>query len=133
MGRLSYWFYIYRMRWRAGLILLTILSCNKDEMDQVESFSAKLVKQGICMNYVIQVLDSDFDSYLLELNWTNEFSDISYNNVFALESVCDFPDSIKEGDSFRFRIDREKENLCAVCLAYTAAPRKFVSITVIKN
>jgi hypothetical protein len=54
------------MRWRAGLILLTILSCNKDEMDQVESFSAKLVKQGICMNYVIQVNDIDFPQDLIE-------------------------------------------------------------------
>ncbi len=66
MGRLSYWFYIYRMRCRAGLILLTILSCNKDEMDQVESFSAKLVKQGMCMNYVIQVNDIDFPQDLIE-------------------------------------------------------------------
>lgn len=133
MGRLSYWFYIYRMRWRVGLILLTILSCNKDEMDQVESFSAKLVKQGICMNYVIQVNDIDFPQDLIEKEWTDEFSKVKYENVFALESVCDFPDSIKEGDSFRFRIDREKENLCAVCLAYTPVPRKSVSITVIKN
>ena len=70
---------------------------------------------------------------LSQKEWTDEFSKVKYENVFALESVCDFPDSIKEGDSFRFRIDREKENLCAVCLAYTAVPRKFVSITVIKN
>ncbi|MDB2521357.1 hypothetical protein N9X09_03950 [Flavobacteriaceae bacterium] len=120
------------MRRNVLLIFLSILSCNKDELDQVESFSATLVKQGICMNYVVQVNDIDFPQDLIEKEWTDEFSEMKYENVFALESVCDFPETIKEGDSFRFRIDQEKENLCAVCLAYTPVPKKSISITVVK-
>jgi hypothetical protein len=113
--------------------LLFLLSCSKNNPDsELEiSYKGKLVVKGICMNYVIQVLDSDFDSSLIELNWTNEFSDISYTNVFALGSVCDFPEDIDEGDEFNFIIDNSKDNNCAVCLAYSPTPNKYLSITVL--
>tara|TARA_B100000678_G_scaffold241961_1_gene213100 strand:+ start:62 stop:433 length:372 start_codon:yes stop_codon:yes gene_type:complete len=113
--------------------LLFILSCSKNNSDSEleSSYKGKLVVKGICMNYVIQVLDSDFDSSLIELNWTNEFSDISYTNVFALGSVCDFPEDIDEGDEFNFIIDNSKDNNCAVCLAYSPTPNKYLSITVL--
>lgn len=125
--------YVCPMRKGIFLTLLIILSCNKDEVDEVQFFSGKLVKQGICMNYVIQVNDIDFPQDLIEKKWTDEFSEIGYENVFALESVCDFPESIKEGSSFRFKIDADKKNLCAVCLAFTPVPEKSVSITVLEN
>jgi len=113
--------------------LLFILSCSKNNSDSEleSSYKGKLVVKGICMNYVIQVLDSDFDSSLIELNWINEFSDISYTNVFALGSVCDFPEDIDEGDEFNFIIDNSKDNNCAVCLAYSPTPNKYLSITVL--
>ena len=66
------------------------------------------------MHYVIQVNDTDFPQELIEKNWTDEASGIEYENVFALrgngdtsESVCDFPEDIKEGDSFQFIIKKE--------------------------
>ena len=113
--------------------LLFLLSCSKNNSDtELESsYKGKLVVKGICMNYVIQVLDSNFDSSLIELNWTNEYSDISYTNVFALGSVCDFPEDIDEGDEFNFIIDNFKNNNCAVCLAYSPTPNKYLSITVL--
>jgi hypothetical protein len=113
--------------------LLFLLSCSKNNSDSEleSSYKGKLVVKGICMNYVIQVLDSNFDSSLIELNWTNEFSDISYTNVFALGSVCDFPEDIDEGDEFNFIIDNSKDNNCAVCLAYSPTPNKYLSITVL--
>ena len=113
--------------------LLFLLSCSKNNSDtELESsYKGKLVVKGICMNYVIQVLDSDFDSSLIELNWTNEFSGISFTNVFALGSVCDFPENIEEGDEFNFIIDNSKNNNCAVCLAYSPTPSKYLSITVL--
>ncbi len=113
--------------------LLFLLSCSKNSPDtELESsYKGKLVVKGICMNYVIQVLDSDFDSSLIELNWTNEFSGITFTNVFALGSVCDFPENIEEGDEFNFIIDNSKNNNCAVCLAYSPTPNKYLSITVL--
>ena len=123
------------------LILLTGLilafTCSKE--DNRENFTGKLVLKGICMNYVIQVNDDNFRRNMLEencnTNWINndgsdKFSEIEYQNVFALKSICDFPETIEEGDTFSFVIDDDKENLCPVCLAYSPVPRKSVSITV---
>jgi hypothetical protein len=118
---------------RLCFILLLVLGCNKDDTDESEIFLGKLVVKGICMNYVIQVNDDNFPINMLEENWTNEFSEIEYQNVFALKSFCDFPESIEEVDTFSFVIDDNKDILCAVCLAYSPVPRKSVSITVIEN
>ena len=112
------------------LILVMLLSCN-DDNDNINAFSGKLVKKGICMNYVIEVNESDFPQDMIEKKWTDESSNKEYKNVFRLESICDFPESIKENDSFNFVIDNDKENLCAVCYAYTPTPDKSVSITVL--
>ena len=35
------------------------------------------------MNYVIEVLSDNIDQSLIEKSWTNEFTDISYVNVFG--------------------------------------------------
>ena len=118
---------------RLCFILLLFLGCNKDDTDESEIFLGKLVVKGICMNYVIQVNDDNFPINMLEENWTNEFSEIEYQNVFALKSFCDFPENIEEVDTFSFVIDDNKDILCAVCLAYSPVPRKSVSITVIEN
>ena len=112
------------------LISVMLVSCN-DDNDGVNTFSGKLVKKGICMNYVIEVNDSDFPQDMIEEKWTDESSNREYKNVFRLESICDFPESIKENDSFNFVIDNDKENLCAVCYAYTPTPDKSVSISVL--
>ena len=111
---------------------MSLIGCNKESINQDKTFKGTLVKQGICLNYVIQVNDSDFPQELIEKSWTDEFSNIEYKNVFALESVCDFSEDITEGSSFEFIIDNKKENNCTVCLAYTPVPNKYISITVTK-
>ena len=86
----------------------------------------KLVIKGICMNYVIEVLGNNIDENLIEKSWTNEFTKISYENVFGLGSICDFPDDIDEGDEFSFSILEEKDQICANCKAYSPTPKKII-------
>ena len=114
------------------LVSIILFSCNDSVIIEPKSdtFLGKLVKKGICMNYVIQVNDSDFPQDLIEDKWTDESSNKKYNNVFALKSICDFPENIEENNSFSFVIDSEKENNCAVCYAYTPVPNKSINITV---
>lgn len=115
---------------------LVLFSCSKDSEEEAalnpgdDIFTGTLVKQGICLNYVIQVNDTDFPQELIEKSWTDEFSNIEYKNVFALGSVCDFSEEIKEGSSFEFIIDNKKDNNCTVCSAFTPVPNKYISITV---
>ena len=113
------------------LFILLSFSCSKEQEKDENFYLGKLVKQGICMNYVIEVEDPNFPTELIERSWIDEFSKIEYNNVFTLESVCDFPETINEGDSFKFILGNTNTDLCAVCEAYTPVPKKYLSISVV--
>ena len=83
------------------------------------------------MNYVIEVLNGDIDQKLIEDDWTNELTNVSYNNVFALGSYCNFPENIEEGDTFQFSIETDnRSQTCAVCEAYSPTPGKSLKIKV---
>ena len=104
--------------------------------NQISSFNlenlvkGKLAIKGICMNYVIEVLSNNVDQSLIEKSWTNEFTEISYENVFGLGSICDFPENIGEGDEFNFSIIEENDQICANCKAYSPTPKKKLFIKV---
>jgi len=114
----------------------TIFCINFCSENQISSYNlenlvrGKLVIKGICMNYVIQVLSDNVDGNLIEKSWTNEFTEISYKNVFGLGSICDFPKDIDEGDEFSFSILEEKDQICANCKAYSPTPKKKLFIEV---
>ena len=93
-------------------------------------FTGKLVKKGICMNYVIQVMDENFDKKIIEITWRDDSSKQDFQNVFTLGSVCDFPSDMSEGDLFNFSILDYYDKQCAVCLAYTPTPKKSINIIV---
>ena len=52
-------------------LFLLLTSCNDEGLN---TFKGKLVKKGICMNYVIEVNDSDFPQEILEKKWTDDSS-----------------------------------------------------------
>ena len=114
----------------------TVFCINFCSENQILSYNSanlvrgKLVIKGICMNYVIEVLGNNIDKNLIEKSWTNEFTKISYENVFGLGSICDFPDDIDEGDEFSFSILEEKDQICANCKAYSPTPKKKLFIKV---
>ena len=60
-------------------LFLLLTSCNDD--DGLNTFKGKLVKKGICMNYVIEVKDSDFPQEILEKKWTDGSSEKKYEKV----------------------------------------------------
>lgn len=113
---------------------LLIISCATPPTDKscgTDIFQGKLVVKGICLNYVIEVIDGNIDQTLIEKKWEHEFTKVIYNNVFALGSVCDFPETIREGDTFRFALATDPVlNDCAVCEAYSPTPDKKLNIKV---
>ena len=112
-------------------LIFIFFCCDKDTDKSVDleiCYSGKLVKKGICMNYVIEVLDPIPNKNLIEISWRDEFSNKEYKNVFTLGSVCDFPSHIMEGDIFNFSVLENYNQQCAVCLAYTPTPEKLLNI-----
>ena len=115
-------------------IFLLIISCNKSNDTSVTCFKGKLVLKGICMNYVIQIIEGDVDKSLYESSWQNPLSNTTYQNVFGLESICTFPSTINEGDEFYFSIPkRPVVQACAQCKAYSPIPNKKISIEICNN
>ena len=115
-------------------IFLLNISCNKSNDTSVTCFKGKLVLKGICMNYVIQIIEVDVDKSLYESSWQNPLSNTTYQNVFGLESICTFPSTINEGDEFYFSIPkRPVVQACAQCKAYSPIPNKKISIEICNN
>lgn len=113
------------------LLLPLLIHCKSAEKLNPSCYQGKLVLQGICMNYVIEAVNKDFDTSKVVVNWQNPATGKNYQHVFALASICSFPSNIKEGDSFTFKIiDPPKENTCAQCLAYSPTPTKKLFIEI---
>lgn len=84
-------------------------------------FKARLEIKGICMNYVIKVLEGDTSKLHIEQQWKDETDGKAYTNVFALGSRCSFPD-LAEGETFYFTVMQADDAHCNVCLAYRPVP-----------
>ena len=95
-------------------------------------YKARLEIKGICMNYVIKVLDGDITKLNIEKEWKDESDGKVYNNVFALGSRCSFPD-LAEGEEFYFVTTGIEDTNCNVCMAYRPVPPAKNNILVSKT
>lgn len=116
-----------------AIILLSLMNtkdgCHKSKNDT--AYKGRLEIKGMCMNYTIKLLAGNLDTSLIESKWTDENTNKSYTNVFALGSRCSFPASIEQDEEFLFTIDTTTVQNCSVCLAYYPTPSKHLSIKVI--
>jgi hypothetical protein len=104
--------------------------CKKQKSN---TYKGKLEIKALCMNYTISVLEGKTDTSMVVTSWTDETTNKTYTNVFALGSPCTFPASIKEGDEFYFTIDAAPDTKCAVCMAYYPTPPKKLAIKVVEK
>ena len=114
-------------------LFLSVIS-TKDgckEAKDNKAYKGRLEIKGMCMNYTIKLLAGNLDTSLIDSKWTDENTNKSYTNVFALGSRCSFPASIEQGEEFLFTIDSSTVQNCSVCLAYYPTPSKHLSIKVV--
>ncbi len=127
-----------------AIFLFLGLSCEKNEQLEDRSlkesdqfgncFKGKLVLKGICMNYVIQLIDGNIDTNRIHFKWINPMTKVEYKNVFALGSICTFPETIAEGQEFYFSIlDKPDTSVCVQCKAYSPVPDKMLHISICKT
>lgn len=116
------------------LVLLGLLSLSCSKLDaETDCIKGKLVINGICGNNTIQVLSGNIDANLIVKSWEDPETSKKYENVFALQSLCTFPSTLKEGDEFYFVIDNDpKGSDCPRCLAYRPVPPKGLMIRICK-
>lgn len=117
----------------AAVFTLFVSAENCSKTKEAPVYKGRLAVAGNCMNYTIELLEGNMDTNLYVADWTDEMSGQSYQNVFRLGSVCNFPATIKQGDEFYFDIDNTAPNDCAVCLAYYPTPAKSIPIKVVQR
>ena len=77
------------------------------------------------MNYVIELVEGSIEPSLIEKQWVNPITKTEYKNVFALGSICTFPENIAEGQEFYFSlVDKGTSVSCSQCQAYSPVPDK---------
>lgn len=107
------------------LLALSLQMCvTKPQTEQKGCFTGKLVKRGICGQRVIQLVSESMDGIAFAANWTDSLSGKQYEKVFAVANSCDFPVSLKEGDTFNFRLTTTPTSDCIQCYAYTPVPEE---------
>jgi hypothetical protein len=118
----------------SGIFLLTI-SAEKcgNKKASAGVYKGKLEIKAICMNYTLTVIDGNIDTSLVVGSWTDETTNKTYKNAFALGDPCTFPSAIKQGDEFYFTIDTAKRGNCAVCMAYYPTPQKKLMIKIVEK
>lgn len=112
--------------------LLTAATCNKTASSSTQCFKGRLEIKGICMNYVIKVLEGDIKALNMDSSWTDESDGKVYRNVFALGNKCNFPD-LKEGEEFYFTVTSTAAEDCNVCMAFRPVPATKNNIIVSKT
>jgi len=118
----------------SAIFLLTISAekCNeKKDAGGAGVYKGRLEIKAICMNYTVKLLEGTLDTSQIVSNWTDETTNKSYTNVFALRNPCNFPATIKQGDEFYFMIDTAAAAPCAVCMAYYPIPGKKLPIKIV--
>lgn len=136
------------MKWFVIVALFALTTC-EDELlpyfdpaancEEGPVYAGRLALKGICMNYVItlegEVPEGWIENNYIDPSWTHPYSEVVYTNSFRLGSVCDFPESIKEGDLFYFTASVEpfNEQQCAVCEAYSPTPQPTLFLNVCEN
>lgn len=112
-----------------ALWLLNFIGCQKTERGPIHQ--GRVEDIGICDNYTLRVLNGGLDTTQVVSSWTNPTTNITYTDAFALENPCDFPDALRVGDTFSFRIVSRASN-CVRCLAYYPTPPKMLTIQVVE-
>ena len=118
----------------SAIAILTISESDcSSKKRTIGKYKARLEIKAICSNYTIKLLEGHIDTSKISAKWTDEMTNKSYTDVFALANPCNFPDSIKQGTEFYFYIDTSFKKECIKCLAYYPTPPKKLPIRVISK
>ena len=94
-----------------------------------ERLVGKLVVNGACDNYAVQLISGNIDPTKIVASWPD--GDTTYTNVFSVNNRCDFGGyGLKLGDKFSFLLnDTVIVQNCMVCDIYVNVPNIYNTVT----
>jgi hypothetical protein len=106
-------------------ICLFSIQCKKSVLtDPV--LTGKLIVNGPCLHYAIQLEKGNIDTANIVASWYNRGNDSTYTNVFTVSNYCTFGNyGLQKGDVFTFQIDSNPSaQNCFNCMIVVAVPPK---------
>ena len=104
---------------------LCCIQCKKAVLTG-EVLTGKLIINGPCEHYVIQLQKGIIDTANIESTWYDIDNGNTYSNVFTVTNLCTFGNKrLQKGDVFTFQIDpNSPAQNCPICYIYVATPSK---------
>lgn len=110
------------------LFLFSTLCCVQCKKAILPSsvLTGKLIINGPCEHYVIQLQKGKIDTSNIESSWYDSDNDSTYSNVFTVANYCSFGSfGLQKGDVFTFQIDNNQPpQECPICQIFVATPSK---------
>jgi len=96
-----------------------------------DHLTGKLVINGACGQYVVQVVSGSIDPKRIASSWTDTFSHITYTNVFRVANSCTFGgEGVAKDQLFTFTIpDPGPVQDCFLCQIYVPTPPVSTPVT----
>lgn len=110
------------------LLLLAIslftIECKKNSPVSAATYTGRLVINGPCSHYVIQLVKGNFDTTKLVTSWYDRDNDSTYSNVFTVSNYCNFGTyRLQQGDVFTFQLEPSvPPQTCPICLLFVSVP-----------
>jgi hypothetical protein len=115
-------------------ICILAIQCKKSSTPGTV-LTGKLIVNGPCLHYVIQLEKGNIDTTNLVASWFDRDNDSTYTNVFAISNYCTFGDyGLQKGDVFTFQIDSNSPaQNCPNCMIVVAVPPKENAVINVKK
>ncbi len=112
-----------------SVICLCNIHCKKD-MPAATIYTGKLIVNGPCDHYAVEVTGGNIDTALIVTSWLDTDNDTTYTNAFAVANLCTFgANLLQKGDIFTFTIDpNPMVQTCPICGIAVAVPSKQIAV-----
>jgi hypothetical protein len=112
-----------------SVICLCNIHCKKDSNTDTV-YTGRLIVNGACEHYAIELTGGDIDTALIVKSWLNTDNDTTYTNAFAVANYCTFGAiGLQKGDVFTFTIDpNPMAQTCPICATAVAVPPKQLAV-----
>ena len=113
-----------------SVICLCNIHCKKDSHSGDTVYTGRLIVNGPCEHYAIELTGGNMDTSLIVKSWLDTDNDTTYTNAFAVANYCTFgANGLQKGDVFTFTINPEPmAQTCPICATAVAVPQKQIAV-----
>jgi hypothetical protein len=115
-----------------ALFAVTFSSFNKGA-ESSDTFAGRVVVKGPCGQVVISIISPNAGEANVN-DWRDPITKKQHRNVFTVQNFCAFT-KYEEGETFNFKVVKNRINPCNSCLVYRPVPatKKYIQVVPVKS